>query len=300
MVLPNLGGAAAARWRALFAVGLALLASACAGSGEGLDANGRPIGEGGSGPPPGGNVDFATLQNTIFTPTCAVSGCHAGAAAPLGLRLEAGLSYAMLVNVASVEVPTLLRVAPGDPDASYLVHKIEGRAAVGARMPLGGSPLPQTSIDDVRQWISQGAPPPVSPLLAGPQPVNVVATAPADGEEAMVGLRTLLVVFDREIDASLVNTSTVALIERSGEEGGADAGSEREVALASIRVPSGNPTSVWLRTRSPLVAGVYELRVRANGATALADIGGNVLDGDRDGIAGGDLRVSFRVTEGTP
>lgn len=300
MPLPTLRVAAAVRLRALSAVGFAFLACSCAGSGEGLDENGRPIGESPGAPPPGGAVDFGLLQTTIFTPVC--TACHAGGAAPLGLRLESGVSYAMLVNVASVEVPALLRVSPGDPDSSYLVHKIEGRAAVGGRMPLGGPPLGQQAINNIRQWISQGAPPPVSPLLAGPRPLKVLATAPADGEEAMTGLSTLLVVFDREIDASLVNASTLALIERSGEDadGDGDGDGERDVALASIRVPSGNPTGVWLRTRGPLAAGVYELRVRADGAAALADIGGNVLDGDGDGIAGGDFRISFRVTEGAP
>jgi hypothetical protein len=44
----------------------------------------------------------------------------------------------MLVNVASAEVPALLRVNPGNPDASYIVQKLQGNNAVGARMPFGG------------------------------------------------------------------------------------------------------------------------------------------------------------------
>jgi hypothetical protein len=49
-------------------------------------------------------------------------------------------------------------VAPGRPDDSYLVHKIEGRAAVGARMPLGGPFLDDATIAVIRDWIARGAP----------------------------------------------------------------------------------------------------------------------------------------------
>jgi hypothetical protein len=66
-------------------------------------------------------------------------------------------SFAALVGVASLQVPTLSRVAPNDPDNSYLVQKIEGSAAGGARMPFGGAPLDPAVIADIRQWITNGA-----------------------------------------------------------------------------------------------------------------------------------------------
>lgn len=137
----------------------ALLAAALAGcgggSGEGLDANGRPVGEGGGS---GGPLQptFASIQANVFTPIC--TACHAGASAPAGLRLDAGSSYALLVGVASAEVPGLQRVNPGNPADSYLVQKLEGRAAVGARMPFGGPYLDDATIAVIRQWIAAGAP----------------------------------------------------------------------------------------------------------------------------------------------
>src|SRR5262245_18013702 len=110
---------------------LFVLAACTAGDGKGLDAGGRPI----SGPPVA-NSDFQEIQDTIFTPIC--TQCHVGANAPQGLRLDAANSYALLVNVASAESPGTLRVSPGNPNASYLVQKIEGTAAVGVRMPANG------------------------------------------------------------------------------------------------------------------------------------------------------------------
>lgn len=131
----------------------ALALAACGGgSGEGLDATGRPGNGGGSGAL---TATFSSIQANVFTPRC--TGCHAGSGAPAGLRLDATNSYALLVGVASAEVPSLQRVNPGRPDDSYLVQKLDGRAAVGVRMPFGGPYLDDATIAVVRQWIAAGA-----------------------------------------------------------------------------------------------------------------------------------------------
>jgi hypothetical protein len=100
-------------------------------------------------------VDYSTEIQPIFDSRC--TSCHSGASAPQGLRLDASNSYANLVDVPSNEVPSLLRVEPGDPENSYLVQKIEGTADVGGQMPLGGPPLNATMIALIRQWIGEGA-----------------------------------------------------------------------------------------------------------------------------------------------
>jgi hypothetical protein len=134
---------------------LIALAGCGGGNGEGLDANGRPLGENGDGD---GTLvpTLASIQRNVFTPRC--TACHAGGGAPQGLRLDAANAAALLIDVPSNEVPSLRRVAPGEPDASYLVRKLEGSAAVGARMPLGGPYLDAATLDVIRQWIADGAP----------------------------------------------------------------------------------------------------------------------------------------------
>src|SRR5215475_4907555 len=133
---------------------LALLV-ACAGNGAGLDANGEPLGAG-SAPPPPLTADFQSIQDNVFTPICV--RCHSGAGAPQGLQLDAAHSYAFLVGVPSSEDSGVLRVKAGAPDASYLIRKLQGSAGiVGAQMPFGGPPLPQATIDVIRQWVSDGA-----------------------------------------------------------------------------------------------------------------------------------------------
>jgi Ca2+-binding RTX toxin-like protein len=108
--------------------------------------------------PVGTPVDYATQIQPIFTNRCVQ--CHSGSNPPRGLRLDSTNSYANLVNVASNEVPSLKRVEPGDDTNSYLVHKIEGTAAVGVRMPASGDPLTAAQIRSIRLWIAEGAAPP--------------------------------------------------------------------------------------------------------------------------------------------
>ena len=106
----------------------------------------------------GNEATLTNIQQTIFQTSCAVSGCHAGPQPQQGLDLSAGQAFANLVGVESRERPTLDRVAPGTPDASYLVWKIEGRPdIVGVRMPLGRAPLSAAQIALIRQWIAEGA-----------------------------------------------------------------------------------------------------------------------------------------------
>lgn len=104
---------------------------------------------------------LASIQQEIFSPGC--SGCHSGPMSgglPAGMDLtSAAASFDNLVGIASVQQPALLRVAPGDPDNSYLVQKLDGTAAVGARMPQGGPFLDAATMAVIRQWILDGAAP---------------------------------------------------------------------------------------------------------------------------------------------
>ncbi len=103
------------------------------------------------------NATLSSLQDTIFSVSCATSGCHSGANPPDGLNLESGQSFSNLVNVASVQMPSLMRIEPGQPDDSYLVRKLQGTGIVASRMPLGQAPLAQAEIERVRQWVVEGA-----------------------------------------------------------------------------------------------------------------------------------------------
>jgi hypothetical protein len=267
----------AAKGMLLATVTLAM-AACTAGDGAGLDQNGQPIPTN-----PVATSDFQQIQDTIFTPIC--TACHIGANAPQGLRLDAANSYAMIVNVASSEVPGLMRINPGNPDASYLVQKIQGSAAQGVRMPANGPPyLAQDQIDLVRRWVAAGAP----SASAAPDNMTVSSSVPASGEVAAAGLDKLTVIFAADVDAALAASGTFELRD----------GFDQPVALAQVRVPDGRPRVVELTLARGLAPGSYQLAVRGQGPVALADTAGHVLDGDADGTAGGDFLMSFDVRAG--
>jgi mono/diheme cytochrome c family protein len=95
----------------------------------------------------------------IFDARCV--SCHTGDDAPAGQNLTLGV--AAVVDVASTEVPTMVRIAPGSLEDSYLWHKVSGTAAsvggVDTQMPLDGTgPLSQAELDTISGWIEAGAP----------------------------------------------------------------------------------------------------------------------------------------------
>jgi len=100
-------------------------------------------------------VSFANQVQPIFTASCVNAGCHPGGGAPFSL--ESGQSYSQLVDQDATTGPCagIKRVAPGNPDNSALIRRLEGTC--GSLMPLGGSQLPSASRQLIRDWISQGA-----------------------------------------------------------------------------------------------------------------------------------------------
>jgi hypothetical protein len=130
-------------------VAAAFAFAACAG-------DGTPTGGGGGG---GGTPTLSGSVQPILNTNCAFSGCHAGTSPQAGQNLSAGVSHVNIVGVTSIQ-SALLRVKAGEPDSSYLVHKIQGTQGTvggsGGRMPPGGS-LSQDNVDTIRAWIAAGA-----------------------------------------------------------------------------------------------------------------------------------------------
>ena len=151
-----------------------LLSAGCGpGDGQGLDQDGniptQSSGGATGGGPTGGNApsgnQFATLawvQDNVFVPEC--SGCHTGGAV-FGVDWTASRICAN-VGRTSGEKSTLKEIESGDPDASYVIWKVQGAGPNGAaiatgtvRMPANGPPyLPDATIQNLRDWIADGVP----------------------------------------------------------------------------------------------------------------------------------------------
>lgn len=112
----------------------------------------------GAGASVAGGVSFTRDVVGVFKRQCVA--CHMTGDEQGQLGLAPGLAYAGLVGVAS-RGSGLPRVAPGEPERSYLVHKLQGthldQGGTGERMPMGQEPLAERDIALVREWIAAGA-----------------------------------------------------------------------------------------------------------------------------------------------
>ncbi len=251
------------RYKTIVALLAAVALYGCAGNGNGLDSNGNPTtsGSGGSG---GLTADFQSIQDNVFTPIC--TKCHIGAGAPQGLQLDSTHSYAMLVGVASAEQSNVLRVAPGAPDSSYIIRKLQGTPGIsGVQMPADGPPyLPQSTIDVIRQWITNGAPKPaaaqsIEAAAKSVQRFAVATTSPDNDSIVSAEVPQIIVAFNGDIDSTLINNTTVTL----DTAGGAQTGGP---VLVSVAVPAGNPAAIVIKPQAPLTNGTY--RVTLHGSLA--------------------------------
>jgi len=105
---------------------------------------------------------FSSIQRDILSASDSsgripCTNCHNGNTFVPG-NFTGSAAYASLVGVPSVQRPALMRVAPGNPDASYLIHKLDGGPnIVGLQMPRVGVSLGDGQIRVIRRWIELGA-----------------------------------------------------------------------------------------------------------------------------------------------
>jgi hypothetical protein len=271
------------RLRSWAALGLVSCAVGCAGNGEGLDQNGQPIGS--SGGSTGGPVtaDFQSIQDNVFTPICAQ--CHIGAGAPEGLQLDAAHSYNLLVGVPSAEDPSMLRVKPSDPDNSYMLHKIKGPPGiVGGQMPLNENPLLPATIAAISQWITNGAPNAPAAAAAAAKSFEVEGTVPLDHEMVNAPPPRIVVTFTQEVDASLINESTITVQRmanpRLDSESPMASGSAGSVAVTRALARL-NPSVLLITPNAPLAPGTYRVTVRGSGGGAVANLRATTLGSDQ-------------------
>ncbi|MFT3926759.1 MAG: hypothetical protein QM778_29710 [Myxococcales bacterium] len=122
--------------------------------------------------PDAGTTDAGTTKppTTTFTKVYAIiwkhcAFCHV--ADHIGFQLghldmsSQDKAYQNLVNVSAAGIDCggtgQVRVKPGDPTKSLIIHKLEGTADCGVRMPDNYPALSDTQIEVFRSWIRAGA-----------------------------------------------------------------------------------------------------------------------------------------------
>lgn len=266
---------------------------AACGSGDGFQGAGGASGQ--------LQPNFDSIQANVFEPLC--EHCHAGANAPRGLRLDAANSYALLVGVPSGQRPSVLRVAPGDANNSYLIQKLEGTAGIGERMPAGLPAVPQSDINIIRQWITDGA----QPSSAASGPIRITSLTPAPNTTALTLPGSITATFSRDLNATTVTTGTFRL-ERAGTDRALGTSDDVAITPASVSVPTANPRAAIMDlTGIANTLDTYRVTLVGSGPATIMDLAGNSLDGERasalpsgNGTAGGDFVATFTVAGTLP
>jgi YVTN family beta-propeller protein len=161
---------------------LALVASMLVGCGD--DPVAPPtIETPGAGEP----VIYSKHIAPIFATSCAVSGCHAGAGAPSGLRLESWETVMAGSEEGAVVIPFA-------PLKSHLLQHISTDTTVAPiaspHMPYLRDPLPLEQILTIKRWILEGAKNDAGDVaLSGNRP-RVLATNQAEDLVVAIDLET--------------------------------------------------------------------------------------------------------------
>ena len=106
----------------------------------------------------GEEVSFARDVEPLLVNECTGGGCHGFPATAADLDLRSGFAYENLVSVPSSQCDDRLRVAPGQPGASYLIDKLAGvNLCFGTKMPKAGPGFSAEQIAMISAWVCQGA-----------------------------------------------------------------------------------------------------------------------------------------------
>lgn len=109
------------------------------------------------------NATWEEVFGIISVYGCGTAGCHGPIVweADLTGLHDIDLGYDALVGVPSMQLPTMDRVEPFDPQLSYLVHKLAGThldvGGEGVQMPNMENPLDAEMVAIVKGWIAGGA-----------------------------------------------------------------------------------------------------------------------------------------------
>jgi len=276
----------------LLAVGFTTLMVGCgAVNGNGLDEFGRPLTQ--VTPPPDDEDDgvikptISSIQQHIFTPIC--SSCHGGVNPAAGQDLSSvSRSLDNLINVGSAN-PLFNRVVSGDPEVSYLYLKVSGSSQAGARMPLGQPALDDEMISAIKQWITQGALAPQdnsAPVRVSSAHTHIVKP---NHYRVMLGFNKAMNFSDltpEQLIFDLANSATLAASDMPSLD-------VQSLSLTRVNAHLLQIDFSLEQDVGPIAALRAHIRFNLNNVSTLTSLSGQPLDGDYDGIDGGEFNVEL-------
>ena len=270
--------------RTLYLLFIISLTGCSAGNGEGLDSDGQPVSDGLDA-----EATLTWIQDNVFSVICA--DCHAGANPAAGQDLSTmDNAVQNLINVPSSN-PEFVRVKPGAPEQSYLFLKITGDPRAGARMPLGRAPLPQSTIDAIESWIQQGAQVPdvaTTTVRVIRTRVDIERSIQVEPNKALRRVK-LTLWFNKPMDFSPLDNSKLLI---AANIPGQQIAIEPEQTHLSIQAP--NILSIQIAELASDAESI-SLRLNSGNISTLSSNTGQWLDGDKDGLDGGEFEYEIRL-----
>ena len=102
-----------------------------------------------------------------------------------------------------------------------------------------------------------------------------------------------MVTFDREVDAATVNDMTMTLTAAGGDMA---FGQANDTVIMVTPTAAANLMSAEFDLAGVMLADdLYRIRLVGNGNQGILDLNGNALDGDGNGVAGGDFVSDFSI-----
>ena len=97
----------------------------------------------------------ANVSQAIFGPRCTASTCHSQPNPAAGLDFTAANLAQEVIDRPAQQCSGQVIVVPGDPDGSYLIHKVsDAQPPCGDRMPVAQAALSAGDISCLRTWVS--------------------------------------------------------------------------------------------------------------------------------------------------
>jgi Bacterial Ig-like domain len=130
-------------------------------------------------------------------------------------------------------------------------------------------------------------------------PVTVESVVPADGHRFSAGSggekpQRVTLTFDKDLKTETVTDDSILVYLSK------DNGATRTRVIGKVTTPS-KRTAVFIPDQPFLASSggwdyIYTVTAKGNGSKRIRDVDGLALDGDKNGVAGGDFKSTFKMT----
>jgi PKD repeat protein len=241
-------------------------------------------------------IEFSHVYDTVGAKTVTVTVNDGEASGIESFEVVIGQNHPPAIDPPPVKTAIedqriLFQISGNDPEGALLVYSLGSGAPPGARISASGifswipsdAQGPQSHLVSITATDVDGLQSTTTAEIIVVEPALIVLQGP---EQTFLTPTGAVIQFNRAFDPAVLNVYHT----RSGEEGAADIEllDSSGVSVQGSLIVTGSREITFVKTSGVLSPGAYTLAVRSETA-ALRRMDGSVLDGDNDGVPGGDF-----------